>query len=122
MYNDNNSDCKAELNMAKKSGMDPRVMLYIIKDHSDQLNIPLLMDYFNDNAPSIRYNTVRARYIEIEYNGEDIKQLLTDFLIDIVEEYIVLDDHDKTNIYNNIDVCFDITECDENNITIEINK
>lgn len=122
MYSDNNSDCKTELKMAKKSGMDPRVILYIIKEHSDQLNIPLLVEFLNNNAPSIRIDTVRARYVEIEYSGEDIKQLLTNFLTEIVEEYVILDENDKINIYDNIDVCFDITECDENNITIEIDR
>ena len=93
--------------MSKKS--DKRMNAFMINDLL-KFNIDELVTFIEDNYPSVDISNIKRTYIHIEPNGNNLDNILINFVIAKVNDLNEGGDDVEECIKDNIDIFFDITK------------
>lgn len=101
---------------------DERTLAFLICDGLD-ITISDLCRYIDYNSYSIDICTVRKNYVQIQLNGNNIYDILNSYIYDKLSkvEGINMEDCDyRSVISDNFDIFFNLSESDNDVITIEL--
>ena len=88
---------------------DKRMNAFMINDLL-KFNIDELVTFIEDNYSSVDISNIKRTYIHVEPNGNDLNNILINFVISKINELNEGGDEIEECIKDNVDIFFDITK------------